>query len=114
MGVGSTSFGRPTDGDGVYFFTLGFRQAGVENKVKSGARELTFRRADDIKTFRFSKKPLGLTFNKEAPVVIDSIAPLCSARSGCLHDFVPMAQVFEYIGTCPRVYSSLRRLFFAV
>jgi len=47
----------------------------VDNKEKSGARELTFRRADDIKMFRFSKKPLGLTFNKEAPVVIRTVAP---------------------------------------
>ena len=72
--VGSTSFGRSVD-DGLYFFTLGFRMTSVENTEKLGARELTFRRADDIKMFRFSKKPLGLTFNKEAPVVITAVAP---------------------------------------
>jgi len=53
----------------------------VENTEKSGARELTFRRADDIRMFRFSKKPLGLVFNKEAPVVITSVNPGSAAQA---------------------------------
>jgi len=48
----------------------------VEKKEKSGARELTF-----VQMFRFSKKPLGLVFNREAPVVIDTVRPGSTAQA---------------------------------